>query len=175
MGTKQLEKPAEYKISYHKAIQREISYRNHYSERYPGSGDKTLNDGIRASLDYNDGYWQGFHGINADIVIDLGEGANFKSITATFLNDQQKWIFLPDTVHYYLSVDGQNFQKLVSVKNEADITSLAPLKHDFSVSLKKPLKLRYVRMEARSKGICPEWHPGNGEKSWQFCDEIVIN
>jgi hexosaminidase len=173
-GAKKLEKPAEYTISFHKGILKEITYQDDYSERYPGSGPGTLNDGIRASLDFNDGYWQGFHGKNARVVIDLGEGASFNAVSATFLNDQQKWIFLPDSVHYYLSVDGKNFQKLVSVKNENDVTALAAFKHDFTVSLKKPLRVRYIRMEAVSKGVCPAWHPGKGQKSWLFIDEIIV-
>jgi hexosaminidase len=173
-GGVQLEKPAEYKIIKHSAIGKTITYRNTFSERYPGNGTYALNDGIRGSLNYNDGYWQGFNGIDADIVIDLGQGASFKSISSTFLLDQKKWIFFPDTVNYYLSIDGTTFQKMVGVTHDLDLNSLAIITHDFSVSLKKPMKIRYLRIEAKNIGVCPDWHPGKGQKAWLFLDEIVV-
>jgi len=33
---------------------------------------------------------------------------------------------------------------------------------------------RYVRIEAENVGICPDWHPGAGGKTWIFVDEIVV-
>ena len=33
---------------------------------------------------------------------------------------------------------------------------------------------RYVRVQAENVGVCPEWHPGAGGKSWVFSDEMII-
>ena len=33
---------------------------------------------------------------------------------------------------------------------------------------------RYVKVKANNQRVCPEWHAGAGEKTWLFCDEIVI-
>jgi hypothetical protein len=30
-------------------------------------------------------------------------------------------------------------------------------------------------MEAKNIGVCPDWHPGKGEKAWIFVDEIIVN
>lgn len=171
---KPLEKSAEFKISYHRGINRKIKYRESYSERYPGNGPQTLNDGLRGSLNYNDGYWQGFNGKNADIVIELGEDIAFSSITTTFLLDQKKWIFIPEVVNYYLSLDGENFQKMAGITHTIDLNNVAPLINDFTAKLKKPIKIRFVRIEAVNIGVCPDWHPGKGQKAWLFLDEIIL-
>jgi hypothetical protein len=32
-----------------------------------------------------------------------------------------------------------------------------------------------VRVIVERYGVLPDWHPGKGEQSWFFADEIVIN
>ncbi len=44
-------------------------------KRYPGTGDWTLTDGLRGSLDHADGLWQGWLGPDVDAVVDLGIGS----------------------------------------------------------------------------------------------------
>jgi hexosaminidase len=33
---------------------------------------------------------------------------------------------------------------------------------------------RYVRVTAKSVGLCPPWHPGRGQNAWLFVDEIIV-
>ncbi|MCK9399026.1 MAG: glycoside hydrolase family 20 protein [Bacteroidales bacterium] len=171
---KQLEKPAEYEIEYHRIVGKNIFYLEKFSERYPGNGPQTLNDGLSGSLNYNDGYWQGFNGNNVDVVIDLGEDFTFKTISATFLLDQKRLIFIPETVNYYLSEDGERFQKIASVTHNISLNNERVLTNDFTAKLNKPLKVKYLRVEAINIGVCPEWHPEKGQKAWLFIDEIVV-
>lgn len=172
---KTLEKPAEYKIVNHKAIGKKMQYLEGYSQRYPAAGNQALDDGLRGSLYHDDGYWQGFYGKNADVIFDFGEDFPFKSVSTTFLLDQKRWIFIPDTVNFYLSLDGTNYQKIAAVTHSIPLNNNIALTNDFSVKLKKPIKIRYLRMEAVNIGVCPEWHPGKGDKAWIFVDEIIVN
>jgi hexosaminidase len=169
-----LEKFAEYKITNHNMLGKSIHYKENFSERYPAGGRNALNDGLRGSLNYNDGYWQGFNGKNVDVIIDLGDNFVFNSVTSTFLLDQKKWIFIPDVVNYYISQDGQNFQQLGSLTHKIPLNSENPVTNDFSIKLNKPMKIRSLRLEAVNMGVCPDWHPGKGQKAWIFLDEIVV-
>ena len=36
------------------------------------------------------------------------------------------------------------------------------------------IETRFVRVRARNRGVCPEWHKGAGGKAWIFADEIII-
>lgn len=171
---KKLEKPSEYKVIYHNAIGRKMQYYQAYSDRYPASGKQALTDGLKGSLDHNDGYWQGFYGRNGDVVIDLGEDFLLRSVSATFLLDQKKWIFIPDTVNFYLSLDGVGFQKFAAVTHKIPLNNNIALTNDFSIKINKPIKVRYLRMEAINIGVCPDWHPGKGQTAWLFVDEIIV-
>jgi hexosaminidase len=173
-GDKQLERPAEYSIAYHNAIGKSVQYMEGYSEQYPANGKMTMVDGFKGSTNYNDGYWQGFYGRNADVVISFGEDYAFKSISATFLLDQKKWIFIPDTVYFYFSVDGANYQRIAAVTHSIPLNSAAAVTNDFTATINKPIKVRFLRMKAINIGVCPDWHPGKGQKSWLFVDEITV-
>jgi hypothetical protein len=77
-------------------------------------------------------------------------------------------------VNYYLSEDGERFQKITSVTHKIPLDSERALINDFNLKLNKPLKVRYLRVEAVNIGVCPDWHPGKGQKAWIFIDEIVV-
>lgn len=172
---KKLEKPSVYNFEYHKVIGMKMIYREPFSERYPGTGPQPLNDGLRGSLNFNDGFWQGFNGNNMDVVIEFGQDINFKSICTTFLLDQKKWIFIPEMVNYYVSDDGINFQKIAGITHKIPLDNQNVMTNEFRAKLSRPLKTRYLRVEAINIGVCPDWHPGKGHKAWIFADEIVVN
>lgn len=169
-----LERFAQYKISPGLGAGKPITYNEIYSERYPAGGNNALTDGLRASRNYNDGYWQGFNGKNMDVVLELGPDFVLNSVSATFLLDQKKWIFVPDTVKYYVSENGQDFQRIAALTHSLDLKSEQVMTNDFSMKLKKPLKVSYLRVEAVNMGTCPDWHPGKGQKAWIFTDEIIV-
>jgi hypothetical protein len=172
---KKLEKSSSYIFENHKIIGMKMLYREPFSERYPGTGPQPLDDGLRGSVNFNDGYWQGFNGNNMDVVVEFGQDLNLKSICTTFLLDQKRWIFIPEKVNYYVSDDGVNFQKIAGITHKIPLNNKDALMNDFKAKLNKPLKTRYLRVEAVNIGICPDWHPGKGEKAWIFADEIVVN
>lgn len=172
---KQLEAYAEYKIDYHRAVGKNVVYRNKYSELYPGTGSSPLTDGLRASLNFNDGFWQGFYGKNMDVVVELGEEMVISSISSAFLLDQKRWIFIPDKVNYYFSLDGENFHLIAGTTHKIPLDDNRSLTNDFTIKLKQPIKARSIRVEAVNIGQCPDWHPGKGKKAWIFADEILIN
>ena len=173
-GNKPIEKAAEYKLAPHIALGKNTQYLVNFSERYSGGGNNALNDGLRGSLDHNDGYWQGFNGSNMDVVISSNEDMIFKSITSTYLLDQKRWIFIPDTVNIYIAEDGQNFQKLASLTHKIPLNNEKVLTNDFTMRLSRPMKARAIRIEAVNIGTCPDWHPGKGQKAWIFVDEILV-
>lgn len=170
-----LEVPAEYNITFHRGIGKNVMYKSNYSERYPGGGQFALVDGLRGSLNFNDGHWQGFNGKNAELIIYLGEDFAFTKVTTTFLLDQNKWIFYPDVVKYYISDDGQNFQQMAALRHAVNMNTPAVQTNDFSAKINKPLKTKYLKIEAVSPGVCPDWHPAKGQNAWIFLDEVVIN
>ncbi|MBP1647439.1 MAG: atsA 6 [Bacteroidetes bacterium] len=151
-----------------------ITLAHPYSGRYPGAGNNTLIDGIRGSLDHADGAWQAFEGVDLDARIDLGEALAVRHITATFLENQPAWIFLPKEVEIAVSRDGSTFT--VVKKVEIPSNGLNPKVGVRDIHAETPTSpVRYVRVTARNIGVCPSWHSGAGNKAWLFADEIILD
>jgi sialate O-acetylesterase len=161
-----------WRIITNKASGSHITYQSAFSERYTGGGHIALVDGIMASENFADGNWQGFEGNDPDVVIDLGKVIKAKEVICNFLSDNHAWIFLPKLVTAEVSEDGVIYRKI----GEKGFGAGKEMKTAFirQLSFQVNGKIRFIRLKAINQGVCPLWHPGAGEKSWLFVDEIVV-
>lgn len=161
-------------IYIHKAFGCDVDYATGYSEQYRASGDLTLVNGIRGSLNYADGQWQGFHGRDLDITVDLGSQEEMSSVSISFISNVGSWIFLPQYVKVQVSDDGEQFTDFARLDND-----LGPREQDREIKVfileGESVKARYVRVFAKSIITCPPWHAGAGDRAWLFADEVIIN
>jgi len=156
----------------HKASFKSVKLKYPY-ELYTGGGEFGLVNGLRGSLTFADGNWQGFHQSDLDGVVDLGKPTAIKRIAAGFFERTVSWIFYPTLVEYSVSIDGKHFTTVAKFEIPAPIghreTSIRELSQDL-----KDVKARYIRVYAKNVGVCPDWHAGKGDKAWLFVDEIVV-
>lgn len=152
---------------------RSIQLLSSYKPQYAAGGDIALIDGIRGPDNFRTGTWQGYEGNNIEAVIDLGSKKEISKMSMGFLQDQGAWIFMPEEVQYFISDDGKNFTPYATVSNTIDPKHDGPVLHDFSAQ--KTVTARYVKVIAKNRGNCPEWHPGKGHPAWIFADEIMID
>ena len=152
---------------------RSIKINNPYSPHYTGGGDIALIDFIRGSNNFRTGDWQGYEGIDLDVIIDLGKIQKINQISTGFLLNQNSWIFMPTQVDYKISTDGKYFKAVGSVFNDIPENYNRAIIKDFTLkNINK--KTRYIRVLAKNIVVCPDWHKGAGEKAWIFADEIVV-
>ncbi|UCE08844.1 MAG: sulfatase-like hydrolase/transferase [bacterium] len=156
----------------HLAVGKDVKLKNKYHPRYAGNGENTLVDGIRGSMDYNDGSWLGFEGMNLEATVDLGKIQSVKKIKCGFFQNQVTWIFLPTFIEIAVSTDGDDFQVIGTFNINTEFSAKPEIK-DYSTGVAAD-EVRFVRIKARNVGTCPEWHPGAGRKAWIFVDEIVV-
>jgi hexosaminidase len=160
-------------VIFHKAIGKKIKYLEPYNYRYTGGGDGALLDGLRGTSDFHQGNWQGFLGNNLDVIIDMGNSQPIRTVFVTFLQSSKSWIFFPDSVTFSLSADGKKFHSINEQANndpkKIDETVIRQFSQTFPDT-----PARYIRVRAKSTGICPPWHEGAGEPCWLFTDEIAV-
>ena len=156
----------------HLAVGKDVKLKNPFSPKYPGNGAKTLIDGIRGSMDYNDGNWLGFEGDDLEATINLGQLQSIKKIKCGFLQNQVSWIFLPTFIEMSVSTDGSDFQVIGNFNIKTEFSPKPEIK-DYSTELAVDAA-RFVQIKAKNVGICPELHPGAGGKAWIFVDEIIV-
>ena len=145
------------------------------SSKYHAMGEASLIDGIFGSTNLNDGNWLGFEGDDFDAAIDLRKIKKVKEIKTDFLNNPGSWIFLPSTIKIFISSDDKNFEEVYAANPDSiNQHSKVSEKKEFSIQLKNK-EVRFIRILGKNIGICPKWHPGDGNKAWIFVDEITIN
>jgi hypothetical protein len=150
-----------------------IAIKNPYSNQYTGGGDLALIDGQHGGPNFRTGSWQGYHGVDFEAVIDMGKVMNVNKISATFLQDQRSWIFMPEKVEFSVSQTGDSFKTIAVIENNlADNIPEAVIKDFIKDKLKE--RARFIRVRAINRGACPAWHAGAGEKAWIFIDEITV-
>jgi hexosaminidase len=158
---------------YHNAIGKKVKYSQPYSERYTGGGNEALVDGLRGTVYFQEGNWQGFLGKDLDVIIDLGKLQPVKTVFITFLQSSKSWIFFPDSVTFSLSSNGKKFHSINEQRNtdpqKIDENVIKQVSQTFPST-----PARYVRIRAKSIGVCPPWHEGKGEPCWLFADEIAV-
>ncbi len=160
-------------IYIHNATGRNVKYAEQYSDQYRALEELTLVNGIKGSLNFADGQWQGFDGKDLDVTIDLDELTEMTSVSVSFLSSVGSWIFLPEYVLFQVSPDGEIFEDLARVDNDIDLKEQDREIKEFSYE-GEARQARYVRVFAKSIISCPPWHAGAGDKAWIFADEIIV-
>ena len=143
-----------------------------YASFYSAGGDLGLIDFRTGSASFHYG-WQGYEGHDLDVTIDFGEEIVLESLALRCLQDQNSWIFMPEEVLFYTSVNGVDFELAGQMKNTIDPRTEGVIIESFSASPDKAAS--HLRVVARNRAVCPEWHKGAGKKSWVFADEILVN
>jgi hypothetical protein len=132
-----------------------------------------LIDQIRGSENFRTGTWQGYYGVDLEAIVDLGSSRRLAEVSTGFLQEHRSWIWMPAGVEYATSLDGEEWQVAGSVEHDISQRHDGGVVRDFTLDL-GGVEARYVRIRAKNPGPCPDWHPGAGNRSWIFADEIVI-
>ena len=174
LGTKPGREFEENNFIDHAGCGKKVSLTYPYNNAYAADGDIALTNGIKGTKNHSDGNWQGFRGDDLEAIIDLGEAIDVEKISASFLQNIDSWIFLPASVEFAVSEDGDNFKVVTTLENDISQKQEGTFLKEFAVALGN-VQARYVQVKAKSIGVCPPWHAGVGGKVWLFCDEIVIH
>jgi predicted alpha-1,2-mannosidase len=145
-----------------------------YSKQYPAAGELALIDQIRGNNNFKTGTWQGFYGVDVEAQLDLGGVKSISKMTLGCIQDIYSWIFMPAKVSFYSSLNGKEWTLAGVVPNRIDEHREGGVIENFSLKIIPYLQARYIKVIAKNRGNCPDWHVGAGNKSWIFADEIII-
>ena len=108
-----------------------------------------------------------------EATIDLGSLKTVSAINTDFLQDINSWVFMPLSVTFSISEDGQIFHNIGQVDNTTPPDKWGAIIAPFKVKF-DPTKARYIRVIAVNMKTCPAWHKGSGGPAWIFIDEISV-
>lgn len=163
-------------FNHHAWLTASTDYSVPYSDYYTAGGEDGLTDGVLGSLDFRDGYWQGFFGDDIDLIIENpNTDKAISSVSMNFYRYINSWIFPPESVVISVSTDGKMFTELdaySSAEEEMHIRGQDILSPSFSFS---PVSANYLKVNIKNIGKVPHWHEASSEPAWVFLDEIIIN
>jgi hypothetical protein len=157
----------------HLAVNGRLTLAAAQTSRYSAAGDRGLVDGIRGSIDYRGGDWQGFEGTDLDVTIDLGWAQPVRQVKTGFLQNQGPGVFLPAKVSVWTSGDGATFEQAGTQGPVPEAGAPGPIRRYVEFDL-PGTTARYVRLRAETVGVCPPGHPRAGSKAWIYADEIIV-
>lgn len=144
-----------------------------YNRQYTGGGDHGLIDGVRGTVNFASGEWQGYQSQDFVAIIDLKRQTEIKRVGGGFLQIAGSWIWMPTRVIFEVSDDGETFRRVTEIKTDVAPEDMTQTVRDYVADI-APVKARYVRVTAINLGKIPAWHPGAGFDAFIFVDEIVI-
>ena len=138
------------------ALERPVTADPAPSEKYAPRVTFPLTDGILGSLDYRDGTWLAWEGVEKVVaVVDLGEVVPVQECRARFLQNANSWIWVPLEVAFAVSTDGDAYTEIgrdacrVSDKEQAKVTQ------DLAASATAAVNARYVKVTVTPRAVCP--------------------
>jgi predicted alpha-1,2-mannosidase len=153
-------------------IDRSVEVLTEWHPNYHAGGAEALIDGLRGGINWRLGGWHGYQGTDFEAVVDLGSVQQIQSIGAGFVQDIRAWIWMPVEVSYYISSDGENFNRVARILNTVANDDFTPVLRELSAPVNR--RARFVKVKATNFGVIPQWHLGAGNDAYIFVDEIVI-
>ena len=146
----------------------------------PVTGNDTANlsfvltNGLRGSDKYTDSEWAGWYDKDASFIIDLGKNEPIHKVILGCFTNYGMGVHIPSSIKMYISDDNQCF------------TLIGENKHSFNEIFKEGIYQtdevfnnlsafgRYLKLEMKNPGKCPENHTVPGRGTWMYFDEIIV-
>ena len=167
-------KTSKQKVSYHKGLTKHVTLKHSLHRKIGGGWPGALTDGLQAEANFSDSDWRGIRRYDLEAEIDLERMITIDHISASFLQNIDRRIFLPEWVEFSVSTSGQRYEELVKLNQNIPQKQTGEFIYKFSYTGKSK-RARYVRIRAKNLKTCPDWHRGAGESAWLYVDELIIN
>ncbi len=141
---------------------------NKYNRQYTGGGDEGLIDGIRGTLNWASGEWQGYQPYDLDAVIDLQRETKVRRVGGGFLQDARPWIWMPTHIEFEVSQDNVTWAKVADIRTGVDPRDMTPTIRDYMQDItpgKSPLCPRPRLQFGQDPGVAP----GRRRRCFHFC------
>ena len=163
----------EIELYKHKGLDARIGNLKVYSKTYDGGGDDAIVNGLRGGLNFRDGHWQGYFGTDFEATITFDSIQRIDSVISSFYQYNLSWIFMPKQILVYTSVDGDNYYKRAKLSPSISVKQEGQFFEEFVLTFPE-VEAKHVKIKALNYGVCPDWHPAAGSKSWLFVDEVRL-
>ena len=115
-------------VTFHKAIDKKVSYSPLYHKSYQGQGEATLTNVIRGTKNFHDGQWLGWLGDDVTLTLDLEQATEVREVRIGAMDAQASGIYFPIKFMISLSNDGKNYREVATHNQPCVVRGKATLK-----------------------------------------------
>lgn len=144
------------------------------ASRFRGRGEKTLIDNEGGISDIGNPNWLGYQQDSVDIQVKLKNNTRVSSVLMDLLQDHGSWVFLPERIAVFAADRSGKWQPVASQTNPADSVVAGSSCINRLLTFEKPVTTDALLVRLNVVRSMPESHPGKGQKSWIFIDEIKV-
>lgn len=145
-----------------------------YHPAYQAGGLQALTDGRTApDLNLKRGYWQGFSGTDLVLYMEPATTKKVSSLEISFYQCTPQWVILPRSLMLMASDDGYEFREICNLSHQVPVNIPDMVKYTFTTSF-PAVNAKYYKVVAKYAGPLPDGHPGAGNQSMLFADELIL-
>lgn len=136
---------------------------------------EVLTNGLRGSEKHSDFEWAGWHGEDAEFIIDLENSQKINNCILGTIGSSDFCVAMPSEVTIFGSEDGKNYSFISSFKTPEElIYAKGAQKFDINFG-NLDVNARYLKFVAKNPGRVPEGFPRWGAPVWIYFDEVIVN
>lgn len=161
-------------INLHKAVNAKLTLITKPDSSFARGDASKLVDGLLGGNNFKDGHWLGYNGVDMEFELELLHPDTISTISMRFYRDQPDWIFFPLEWRVDFMYDDSLIfvtgKFCISVEAQNDTVAIQEIKVQLNPQLRIKLGIKVTSLKKN-----PPWHPGAGENTWIFVDEISVN
>lgn len=133
-----------------------------------------LTNGLRGSDRHSDFEWAGWYNQDAIFVVDLKEKQAISAVQLGTVSNFGMGVHRPAVVRLLVSDDQTNFRRVAEFTEPgASIFERGTQIKDLDFSTLN-VTGRYLKIEAENPGPCPKGHTREGQATWMYFDELIV-
>lgn len=133
-----------------------------------------LTNGIRGSDKHTDFEWCGWYDSDFSFTIDLKHVQSVHLLTLGTITNYGMAVHQPSSIVVSVSDDNKDFREVAQLQqSNGEVFREGTFREDKTLSLGN-VSARYIRIDGKNPGPCPESHVRPGQKTWVYMDEIII-
>ncbi|MBL7767244.1 MAG: beta-N-acetylhexosaminidase [Chitinophagaceae bacterium] len=156
----------------HQALGAKITVDIPASKYYNSGGLDKLLDAICGQSPRKNAEWLGWSGQSPTFNIDLGRMTAVKEVRVDCLSEIASWIYLPEGIEVWGSVDGKTYTSM-GQKSAAELKTDIEDGMDAGIVI-DPQSVRYLKVKVNCAGKIAKGNPGEGEDAWLFVSEVMV-
>ena len=138
------------------------------------ANDHVLTNGLRGSDRHSDFEWAGWYAKDGSFVLDLGKRTSIKRIVLGCINNSSMGVHIPAEIKLSVSSDNKTFKPLATKAYSHEEVFRTRTAIEDAVFDGLSASARYVKVEFANPGKCPEGDFKEGQDTWVYFDEIIV-